>query len=450
MTNQPRRAEAAAAIPRHKIEILSTTALSPYQRNARTHSDKQIAQIAESIRQFGFVNPIICSSDNEIIAGHGRWLAAKRLDLGEVPVVRIDHLSQSEIRAYRIAENRLAEHAGWDLELLGIEFRELDTLCVDFDLEITGFESAEIDNFLLGTDPLIGEPSLPDTPNDGVPITALGDIWQMGDHRLVCGDARSAEAYQSLMKDELADCVFTDPPYNVAIAGNVCGSGKIQHREFAMASGEMSSDEFSLFLGGTLGLMVKASKSGAIHFVCMDWRHQDELLRAGRQVYSDLTNVVVWVKSNAGMGSFYRSQHELIYVFKNGNTGHTNNVKLGQYGRSRSNVWQYAGVNSFGSDRDNLALHPTVKPVALVADAIRDVTKKGDIVLDGFGGSGSTLIAAEQVRRKARLIEIDPIYCDVICERFRKLTGKSAVHEVSGASFEELKLRRSEGAPEPE
>ncbi len=449
MTNQPRRVEAATAIPRHKIEILSVTALSPYHRNARTHSDKQIAQIAESIRQFGFVNPIICSSDNEIIAGHGRWLAAKRLDLGEVPVVRIDHLSESEIRAYRIAENRLAEQAGWDLDLLGIEFRELDTLCIEFDLEITGFESAEIDNFLLGTAPPIDEPSSVGSPVHGLPITAPGDIWQLGDHRLICGDARSAEVYQALMNDELADSVFTDPPYNVAIAGHVCGSGKIQHREFAMASGEMTPDEFSQFLEAALSPMAKASKSGAIHFVCMDWRHQDELLKAGRRIYSELKNVAVWVKSNAGMGSFYRSQHELIYVFKNGSTAHTNNVKLGQYGRSRSNVWHYAGVNSFGSDRDNLALHPTVKPVALVADAIRDVTKKGQIVLDGFGGSGSTLIAAEQVRRRARLIEIDPAYCDVICERFQRLTGKSAVHEPSGTSFEVLKLRRSETATDP-
>ena len=260
----------------------------------------------------------------------------------------------------------------------------------------------------------------------GPAVTRPGDIWLLGKHRLICGDARHPDTFTALMESDRAKAVFTDPPYNVKIGGHVCGSGAIQHREFAMASGEMDVAGFTAFLGSTLGAMADVSVDGAIHFVCMDWRHMGELRSAGDKVYSELKNLVVWKKSNGGMGTFYRSQHELVFVYKVGTAPHTNTFGLGDTGRYRTNVWDYPGVNSFGANQKDLALHPTVKPVALVADAIKDVTKRGEIVLDGFGGSGTTLIAAERTGRVARLVELDPLYCDVICRRYEARTGRPA------------------------
>jgi DNA modification methylase len=221
----------------------------------------------------------------------------------------------------------------------------------------------------------------------------------------------------------------------VKIGGHVCGSGAIQHREFAMASGEMDAAGFTAFLESALGAMANVSVDGAIHFVCMDWRHMPELQAAGGNVYSELKNLVVWKKSNGGMGTFYRSQHELVFVYKVGTAPHTNTFGLGDTGRYRTNVWEYPGVNSFGANQKDLALHPTVKPVALVADAIKDVTKRSEIVLDGFGGSGTTLLAAERTGRIARLIELDPLYCDVICRRYEAITGLPARLESTNQTF---------------
>lgn len=431
----------------HKTVQVCLDQLKPYARNARTHSDRQVGQIAESIAQFGFVNPIIAAADGNIVAGHGRYMAARSLGMVEVPVVYLSHLSDAEIRAYRIADNRLAEKAGWDESILAIEFAELDELLIDIDLEITGFETGEIDVLLSGKHDDSDDADIGLEPATGAAATRPGDVWILAQHRLICGDARDPDTYQALMGSELADCVFTDPPYNVAIDGHVCGGGRVQHREFAMASGEMSPAGFTEFLTSSLAPMAKFSRNGSIHFVCMDWRHIVELHAAGKDVYTELKNLIVWTKTNAGMGSFYRSQHELIFVFKHGTEPHTNNFGLGQAGRNRSNVWQYAGVNSFGKTREDLVLHPTVKPVAMVADAIRDVTRRGGIVLDGFGGSGTTLIAAEQTRRVARLIELDPAYCDVICNRFHRLAGKEAHLEATGESFSAVAARRSEEAP---
>lgn len=420
-----------------KIVYRKTGDLTPYDGNARTHSDKQITQIAASIRHFGFTNPVLVTEDGSIIAGHGRVAAAKQLGLDEVPTVALHHLSAAERRAYVIADNRLAELAGWDSEILKIEFQALADLDLDFELEITGFETAELDLLL---DDSAGD--LTDDPADSVPAcepgpaaTQHGDIWLLGTHRLICGDARLPEVYAALMGDDRARAVFTDPPYNVKIDGHVCGSGAVKHREFAMASGEMDAATFIAFLQASLGAMSDVSHDGAIHFVCMDWRHMAELQAAGETVYRELKNLVVWAKTNGGMGTFYRSRHELIFVWKVGDAPHTNTFGLGEHGRYRTNVWDYPGVNSFGGSQKDLVLHPTVKPVALVADAIRDVTRRGEIVLDGFGGSGSTLIAAERTGRKARLVEIDPIYCDVICRRYLDLTGNEPVLNASGERF---------------
>jgi DNA modification methylase len=431
---------------RLKIVYRKVDDLIPYGQNARTHSGKQIAQIAASIRQFGFVNPILVGADNMIIAGHGRLAAAQLVEMREVPTVRLDHLSEAERRALVIADNRLAELAGWDTDTLKVELGELAALDLDFELEITGFETAELDNLLSPADP--GEDSDDDIPpaNDGPAVTRAGDTWLLGEHRLICGDAMKAEVLAALMGNEQADMVFTDPPYNVPIDKHVCGSGKIKHREFAMGAGEMSQGEFTAFLETALSLAAKHTKDGSIHFVCMDWRHMGELTVAGRQVYSEFKNLVVWAKTNAGMGSFYRSQHELVFVFKKGKAAHTNTFGLGDTGRYRSNVWTYPGVNAFGRGQKDLALHPTVKPFALIADAIKDVTKRGEIVLDVFGGSGSTLIAAERTRRRARLVEIDPAYCDVIIRRAQKTCELEARLEATGQAFEAAAAERAVNA----
>lgn len=443
---RPNRRAKAQDLPRSlrlKIDYQPVEALLPYARNARTHSDKQISQIAASIRQFGFVNPILVGDANTIIAGHGRLAAARQLGLAEVPTVALSHLSDAERKALVIADNRLAELAGWDEELLRLEIRGLAELDLDFELEITGFETAELDALL--ADPV--DAADPDDeapePKLGAAVTRLGDVWQIGAHRLACGDARDLVVLRALLGEERADLVFTDPPYNVPIDGHVCGSGAVKHREFAMASGEMSPGEFQDFLRKTLQAAAEASRDGAIHFVCMDWRHLGELIAAGRDAYSELKNLIVWVKTNAGMGSFYRSQHELVLVFKVGKAAHTNTFGLGDKGRYRTNVWTYPGVNSFGSSQKDLALHPTVKPIALIADAIKDVSRRGEIVLDIFAGSGSTLIAGERTGRRARLVEIDPVYCDVIIQRARDRLGLTAELAATCQSFDEVASERS-------
>lgn len=433
---------------RLKIRYRALASLSPYAGNARTHTDKQVSQIAASIRRFGFVNPVLVGDDDVIVAGHGRLEAAKQLGLETVPVVELRHLSRDERRALVIADNRLAELAGWDRDLLKVELQELAELDLDFDLEITGFETAELDALLSPDEPASDPDDEVPGIGEGTSTSRPGDVWIIGEHRLVCGDAREPDVLAVLMGGEQADLVFTDPPYNVKIDGHVCGSGKVRHREFAMAAGEMSSSEFQTFLEQSLTGAASVSRDGAIHFVCMDWRHLDEVLTAGKSVYSELKNLAVWVKTNAGMGSFYRSQHELVLIFKVGKAAHTNTFGLGDKGRYRTNVWTYPGVNSFGAGKQDLALHPTVKPVALIADAIKDVSRRGETVLDIFAGSGSTLIAAERTRRKARLVEIDPGYCDVIIQRAGKRFGLEARLKATGQTFEQAAVDRAKSTIE--
>ncbi|WP_430397425.1 site-specific DNA-methyltransferase [Ferrovibrio sp.] len=419
--------------------------LTAYKRNARKHSRRQIQQIAASIRQFGFVNPVLIDAEAQIIAGHGRVEAAKQLGLTSIPTIQIDHMTEAQRRAYIIADNRLAELAGWDRDLLALEFGELLNLELDFEIEVTGFATAEIDTLIDGPVPPKPDKAdeIPDLPPDYKPVSQVGDLWLLGPHRLLCGNALESESYAQLLRDEKADMVFSDPPYNVAVAGHVCGSGSIKHREFAMASGEMSSAQFTDFLITALTALARHSQNGALHFICMDWRHIKELLQAGEKAYSELKNLIVWNKDNAGMGTFYRSKHELIFVFKNGNAPHINNFGLGETGRYRTNVWDYAGVNSLRPGRmEELAMHPTVKPVSLVSDAIRDCSRRNGIILDAFGGSGTTLIAAHKTGRKGRLIELDPIYVDVIIKRWSKVTGQTAILESSGQGFSEVATSR--------
>ena len=414
--------------------------LRPALRNARTHSRKQIRQIADSIRKFGWTNPILIDEKDHVIAGHGRVEAAKLLGLHEAPVITIAGLSDSERRALAVADNKIAANAGWDRAKLAAELGELAILLpeIDLDLSITGFESAEIDG-------LMGDLVDPERePADEVPeiaaeaVSIPGDLWSCGHHKLLCGDATRAPDVRALMGRDRAAMVFTDPPYNVRIA-SIVGHGRIRHREFAAASGEMSRDQFTAFLESALGLAAEYSVKGAIHYVCMDWRHLSELLKAGEKVYTELKNMVVWAKSNAGQGSFYRSQHELIFVYKAGDAAHINNFELGQHGRSRTNVWNYPGTNTFRAGRlDDLSIHPTVKPVALVADAMRDCSRRGDIVLDPFMGSGTTILAAERVGRKASGLEIDPLYVDAAIRRWQGFTKRDAILKATGQTFSEV------------
>lgn len=410
------------------VESVPVTALRPWERNARTHSKKQVRQIAESIRRFGFTNPILIDGEKRILAGHGRVEAAKLLGMPEVPTLRIDTMSAAEKRAYILADNKLTLNGSWDEQILAEELKGLLAMDLDFDIGITGFEIPEIDSLVEGLS--VEEPGAPedDTIPDEAPARCRqGDIWRLGLHRLICGDARDPAVVSALVEDTKARMGFTDPPYNVPIDGHVGGSGAVKHREFAMASGEMTRVEFTAFLRTSFQRLTEASVDGSIHFVSMDWRHMAEILSAGKDTFSELKNLIVWAKDNGGMGTFYRSRHELIFVFKNGTAPHINSFELGQHGRHRTNVWNYRGVNSFRPGRmDELRLHPTVKPVQMIADAIKDVSGRGDIVLDLFGGSGSTLIAAHKTGRRAFLCECDPIYCDRIIRRWEVYANDEA------------------------
>jgi DNA modification methylase len=419
----------------------SVGVLSNNSSNARTHSRHQIRQIAASIKTFGFTNPVLIDSTDTIICGHGRVAAAKLLGMEQVPTVRLDSLTETQRRAYVIADNRLAEKAGWDKSILSIELQHLIAIDETFDVTITGFEIPEIDLILQEACGKQDEDVVPDIDETAPVITQSGDLWSLGQHRILCGNSLDDSSFKTMMGTRRAHMVFVDPPYNVAIDGNVCGKGAIRHREFSMASGEMSEAEFVAFLHTALRLLSRYSTGGSVHYTFMDWRHVGELLAAGRQVYDSLLNLCVWVKDNGGMGSFYRSKHELVFVFRNGKGPHHNNIQLGQFGRNRTNIWEYPGVNTLskhGDEGNLLALHPTVKPVALVADAILDCSARGEIVLDSFLGSGTTLIAAERVGRVCYGIEIDPVYVDVAIRRWQKLTGDRASHAATGKSFDEL------------
>ena len=421
-------------------------ALKPNARNARTHSKKQIRQIADSIVAFGFVVPILIDEGNVIIAGHGRHAAAKLLGLRQVPAIEVQRLSEAKRRALALADNKIAENAGWDRELLAAELPELaDILVVEgLDIAITGFAPVEIDQLTADFEEDPSDPADTVDPRwaTAAPVTKPGDLWQLGHHRLLCGDARGADDLARLMGKAAAAMAFLDPPYNVRVR-DIVGRGRVQHAEFAMASGELSRTDFVEFLKTTLAAAAGVSRDGAVHFVCMDWRHIGELLESGGVVYSDTLNLAVWVKSNAGQGSFYRSQHELIGVFRVGQGQHLNNVELGRHGRSRSNVWHYAGVNTFRAGRlDELKSHPTVKPVALVADAMKDCTRRGDIVLDTFCGSGTTILAAERVGRQAYTLELEPRFVDVAIRRWQAFSRKDAIHAETGLTFDEVTSER--------
>lgn len=426
------------------IQYRPPGSLKPYANNPRKHPEKQIVKLMASIRQFGFYLPVVIDDEGTVIIGEARIEAAKRLGLSEVPVLIEEKLTPSQRRAVRIADNKLAELGTWDLDALANEIKDIIEIG-DVGLETFGFDAGEID-FLL--DESTGE-IIADDPADAVPaipkhpVSKAGDLWRLGEHRLLCESSLDAANWARLMDGEVAHMLFTDAPYNVRIHGNVSGLGKVKHEEFAQASGEMSSAEFTTFLTDAIRYAAAHLKEGAVLDMFMDWRSLAELFESVRANGLTLLNMCVWNKSNGGMGSLYRSKHELVLIAKKGKAPHTNNVQLGKYGRYRTNVWSHAGANSFGASRDqDLADHPTVKPTALVADAIRDVTNARDLVIDGFMGSGTTILAAERTKRIAYGIELEPGYVDVAIRRWQTMTGKEAVLADTGEAFTEVAAAR--------
>lgn len=429
------------------IENMALNQIRAYSKNAKGHPESQIQQIAASIRQFGFNNPILVDEDLEIIAGHGRMDAAQILGLETVPVIRLSHLSEAQKRAYRLADNKIAENGGWNADLLRLEISELEQICDDMDIAITGFTDVELDILAMDDKPVadLKANNVPYIPESEI-VTCPGYVWCIGDHRIICGNSLDAETFETLLGTRHADMVLQDPPYNVKISGHVCGSGTVHHKEFKMASGEMSRDEFTQFLRKNFELCATHSRPEALQYNFMDWRHMGEILAAGNDAFSELINMCVWCKSSGGMGSLYRSQHELCFVFKNGKEAHVNNVHLGKNGRYRTNVWQYAGVNAFGRHKADIKMHPTVKPVEMLKDAILDVTRRGDIVLDTFLGSGSTLIAAHQSKRVCYGIELEPLYVDTAIRRFLEMFHIDAIHQLTGKTYSELLTAKREVA----
>lgn len=417
--------------------------LKPWPNNPRTHSDKQLTKLKASIRKFGFTAPVLTDEHWTIIGGHGRVDAATALGLATIPVRVISGLTEAQKRAYVIADNKIAEQSKWDKDLLKSELSLL--LNEDFEIELTGLDTAEID-LMFDASP---EPS-PNDPDDLKPedvkietVSRRGDLWQLGNHRLLCSNSLEASSYELLLQGQLVQLVVTDPPYNVPIKGHVCGSGAIKHKEFAMASGEMTQSEFTVFLSSMFSHLHGVMQDGAILFSFMDHRHIREILDAAQPTFGDHRQLCIWAKDNGGMGTFYRSQHELVFVFKKGDAPHINNFELGQHGRYRTNVWNYPGVNTFkGKGYELLAMHPTVKPVSLIADALRDCSHRKGIVLDPFAGSGTILIAAERTGRHARAIEFEPQYVDVAIHRWQRVTGKQAVLESTGQTWDQVREER--------
>jgi DNA modification methylase len=438
---KPRLFEASNQVINHPmVQMLPTASLKPSARNARTHSKKQIGQIKNSIEAFGWTMPILVDENRTIIAGHGRHSAAIDLGLDEVPAIIVSYLSEAKKRALAVADNKIPTNAGWDRGKIAVELSELEVLLseIELDISVTGFETAELDGLATDFTNPEGDPA------DIVPlrgqtqaISRSDDLWLLGDHRLYCGDACDQSSFRALMNGEQASMLFTDPPYNRRIS-EMMGRGHIKHREFVSGSGEMSDAQFGAFTRKWMESAAKFCENRALAFICMDWRHLTQVQIAGDEIFNKLINIIVWVKTNAGQGSLYRSQHELVLLFRKGNDPHRNNIELGRHGRNRSNVWSYPGANTFRSGRlADLAAHPTVKPVALVADAMRDCSPRKGIVLDPFLGSGTTILAAEKVGRRAYSIEIDALYVDVAIRRWQEFTRRDAVL-ATGETFDEV------------
>lgn len=437
----------------HRIDrMLSIQEIKVNPHNARTHSQAQIRQIAESIKTLGFGAPVLVNETLTLIAGHGRFKAAERLNIAEIPAVQLLGLSEAQKRALALADNKIGDNAGWDRARLAIELPDLAELLIkeNLDISVTGFSPAEIDQLHIDFEEDSADPGdeIDRGWQTGPVVSQHGSLWILDQHRLLCGDARSGSDLDRLMGSSRAAMAFLDAPYNLRVR-SIGGRGRVKHAEFAFASGEMTSPEYVEFLEDALGNATRVSRDGAVHFVCCDWRHVTEIMEAGRLAYGETLNIAVWVKSTLGQGSFYRSQYEFVVVFRAGKAAHLNNIELGRHGRSRSNVWHFRGANSFGAGRmEELRSHPTVKPVALVVDAMRDCTRRRDVVLDTFSGSGTTIMAAERIGRRAHAMDVEPRYVDVAVRRWQAFTRKDAVDAESGRTFDQL-AERAGTAQEP-
>jgi len=448
--NTMRVAKSAHPLKRHTSPSLSSTIIShsvetlkPFPDNPRQHSEKQVLQLMRAIKVNGFTNPVLMDESGTILSGHGRLEAAKRLGMATMPVLIYSGCSPEQKRAIVLGENRLAELSAWDPKCLKLQLEAL--IEVDFDVEITGFSTAQV-NLIIDGPPA----STSNDPQDILPpipsqsVSRREDIWLLGDHKLICGDSREQTVYLSLLAHEKAQMVLTDAPYNVKIHGHARGKGRVRHREFRMASGEMSDMGFRDFLRDVMNSVVPVCLDGSLHYWFMDWRHFPILLAAGNACYDEWKQLLVWNKVNAGMGTFYRSQHELIAIFKHGNHTHINNFGLGDGGRYRTNVIDYPGMTlATARNRKERDLHPTVKPIGLLAGLIQDCSSRGGIILDPFSGSGSTILAAERTGRKARAIEIDPAYVDVALTRWQEMTGKPAILAGTNTTFDQVSRDRS-------
>ena len=419
-------------------EYLATSALSPMPGAPREHPKSQIRALTKSFEAFGQVLPILIDAEMRIISGAAQWEVAKRLGMSEVMVIRVEYLSEPQIKALMVALNRLGDLSKWNELALSTILLDLHELDLDFDIEATGFHEIEIELRIEGIDDLTEPEDDRVLVGDGPTVTSLGDLWQLGDHRLLCADTLEEESWAALMGEDLAALVVTDSPFNVPIDGHVTGQGKFKHRSFQMAVGEMSSAEFTDFLRTSMEHAYRWSKPGSVHVWAMDWRHANEITAAGQAVYERYLNMAVWVKDRPGMGSWLRSQHELFFIFGKGGAAIRNCVQLGRFGRNRSNVWFHPSASSVAKtspEGNPLSWHPSVKPLELLADTLLDCTIKGEIVADPFMGSGTTLIAAEKLGRRARGIELDPAYCDTIIRRWQRWTGETAVRVADGAPF---------------
>jgi DNA modification methylase len=430
-----------------KIVMLPPSELIPHPENPRKHSKSQISALSKSIEAFGFTAPILADGNRRILAGHARREAAMLRGLAQVPVIFLDDLTDAQAKAYMLADNKFTDRSTWDDHKVAAHLKELSDLVLDFDIEATGFEAPEIDFRIQSLETNVGDGDDNFELPPGPAVSELGDVWSLADHKILCGDALQPDSYVTVMAGNKASAVFSDPPYNVPIDGHVSGKGKVHHREFPMATGEMSVSDFTTFLTSATTNICRHTHPGALLYLCMDWRHTGEILAAGASAGLALLNVCVWVKPNGGMGSLYRSRHEFVFVFKNGPESHQNNVQLGRFGRNRTNVWNYAGANSFArhGTKRGTELHPTAKPVLMVSDAILDCTRRNDIVLDPFLGAGTTLLAAERTGRRCYGIELDPVYVDTTVERWQRMTGHKAVNSF-GETFDFVKAKRRSGS----
>ena len=419
-----------------QIKMLAVDKIIPYVKNSRTHSDEQVAQVAASIKEFGFTNPILLDKENVIIAGHGRMLAAQRLGLSEVPCIRLDHLTEAQKKAYIIADNKLALNAGWDSELLGLELGELRD--EGFDISLTGFTEEELAGLIVEEIPegLTDEDQVPEVPED--PVTKLGDIWVLGKHRLMCGDSTSIDAVDSLMDGQKADMVFTDPPYGMSYGG---GRAKGDDVKFKRGGGikahgmiigdDKTGDDLIALIENAVLSAVTVSKDGASKYVCFPWRTYSEFEQAMLNCGLSISACIVWDKKSIGLGNAnYRPQHEFIFYCK-GDSWHGD--------KAQSDVWYMSRGATVAY------VHPTQKPVELIEKAIGNSSKSGDSIIDVFGGSGSTLIACEKTARDCRMMELDPKYCDVIIKRWQDFTGLEAVLESTGDKYNDMFINGRKG-----